>query len=91
MQISISHSKVVQNKPISKSFLTQFYIIFSFLPAEVLFHRIALLNKKTRAGLSTWRLIDQHRELSVEIDKFWIKQPVAHFKYAFSLVDIINV
>jgi len=91
MQISISHSKVAEQKPISQKLPDPVFVIFSFLPTEVLFHRIALLNKKTRARLPTWRLLDQPKELTIKIDKFWIKPPVSHFKYVFSLVDIINV
>ena len=32
--------------------------IFSHLPAEVLYHHVALLNKKTRAGIPAWDLLD---------------------------------
>ncbi len=63
------------------------------MPADVLFHHVALLNKKIRAGLPTFALLDQPKELTVNAnDENWLK-PTDSLKknYAFMLVDRINI
>lgn len=67
-------------------------IVFSFLPAEVLFHHVALLNKNTRARLPGAGLLDQPKELTVNTnDENWLNPSYSFRNYAFKLVDQVNI
>ena len=63
-------------------------LVFSYLSGAELYHKISLLNKKTRASLPSAGLLDQVKKLTMALD--WPFDETG-FKYAFKLVDVIEL
>jgi hypothetical protein len=68
-------------------------IVFSFLPGNILLHKIALLNKRTRAKLPNSAIIDQIKVVTVKEfqNDFEIIPAVDSFLYTISLVNGIRI
>lgn len=68
-------------------------MIFSYLPGCVLFHKVAVLSKATRARLPNGRLLDQVKVIGInDVEECSnLGLPTESFMYAVSIADSIRI